>query len=78
MMGNGMIGGGMGVWMFLGTIFWILVIVGIVLLVVWGVQKGGGGGVGRAEESAMEILKKRYVRGEISKQEYEEKKRDLL
>jgi putative membrane protein len=78
MMGNGMMDGGMGLWMFLGMVFWILIIVGIVLLVVWGVQKGTGSGVGKAEEPAMEILKKRYARGEISKQEYEEKKKDLL
>ena len=78
MMGNGMMGGGMGIWMFLGMVFWILLIVGIVLLVVWVVQKAMGGGAGRLEESALEILKKRYARGEISKEEYEEKKRDLL
>ncbi len=78
MMGNGMMGGGMGIWMLLGIVFWILLIVGIVLLVVWVVQKAMGGGADRLEESALEILKKRYARGEISKEEYEEKKRDLL
>ena len=78
MMGNGMMDGGMGIGMFLGMIFWILLIAGIVLLVVWVVQKAVGGGAGRAQESALEILKKRYARGEISKEEYKEKKRDLL
>lgn len=78
MMGNGMTGGWMGIWMLFGMVFWILVIVGIVLLVVWVVQKAVGGGAGRIEGSALELLKKRYARGEISKEEFEEKKRDLL
>ncbi len=77
-MDGGMMGGGIGVWMLFSVIFWILVIVGIVLLVVWAVQKGTGGGAGRTEESALEILKKRYARGEISKEEFEEKKRHIL
>lgn len=78
MIGSGMMSGGMGLWMVLGTVFWILVIVGIVLLVVWVVQKAAGGGSDRNEKSALEILKKRYAQGEISKEEFEEKKRDLL
>jgi putative membrane protein len=32
----------------------------------------------RSADSALELLKKRYARGEIDKQEYEEKKKDLL
>lgn len=76
-MDSGMIGWNMGIWMVFNLIFWILVIVGIVLLVVWVGQKAVGGASG-TEESALEILKKRYARGEISKAEYEEKKRDLV
>jgi len=30
------------------------------------------------DESALEILKRRYVSGEINKEEYEEKRKDLL
>ena len=29
-------------------------------------------------ESALEILKKRYARGEINRQEFEEKKKELM
>ena len=29
-------------------------------------------------ESALDVLKKRYARGDISKQEFEERKRDLI
>lgn len=78
MMDNDITGGWMGSWMLFGIVFWILISAGIVLLVVWVVQKAMGGGGGGTEGSALEILKKRYASGEISKEEFEEKKRDLL
>lgn len=77
MMGNGIMGQGMGIWMLLGLIFWIFLIVGIVFLLIWVVRKASGRGTEK-EESALDILKKRYAKGEISKEEYEEKRRDLL
>ncbi|RJR51800.1 MAG: SHOCT domain-containing protein [Desulfobacteraceae bacterium] len=65
-----------GIFMFA---FWILVIIGMVFLIKWLVQNTRGGAThSRTEASrALEILKERYARGEIDKQEFEEKKRDL-
>ena len=68
--GYGM-GYGMGI---LGLIFWLLILIGLVLLIKY-LWEGGGT---RREESALELLKKRYARGEISKEEFEERKKDLL
>ncbi len=67
-------GMGYGMWI-IGLIFWILIIIGLVLLIKYFWE---GGGARRGEESALEILKKKYARGEISKEEFEEKKKDLL
>lgn len=63
---------GMGGWMFL---WWILIIVVIVGAVSFFVRQQGSSNL---EKSALDILKERYARGEISKQEFEEKKRDIL
>lgn len=72
--------GGLGfIGMFIGLIFWILIIVGVVLLIKWLIDQGKlGGQLSMTEESAMEILKKRYAKGEISKEEFEQMKRDLV
>ncbi len=57
-------------------LFWLLIIVGIVFLVKWIiVQTKSADG---ASETPLDILKKRYARGEINKEEFEEKKRDLI
>ena len=57
-------------------LFGMLLIVGIVLLAVW-LFRQSGTGRGR-EETPLEILKKRYAKGEIEKEEFEQKKRDLM
>ena len=80
-MGPGMMGWGYGmgwVGMILMVAFWIAIIVGIIFLIRWLViSTGTGGRAARSEESALEILKRRYARGEINKEEFEEKKKDL-
>jgi putative membrane protein len=66
-------------WMMMLTAFWILVLLGLALVVRWLWRAGSRPGTAQPEgESAMEILKKRYARGEVGKEEFEAKKRDLL
>ncbi len=73
--GNGMMGWGFG-----GGIVSILVIVllvaGGVLLFRWGSGTNGGSRLSGGR-SAIDILKERYARGEISREEYEEMKSDI-
>ena len=57
------------------ALFWIAVIVAIVFAVRYFIHQGRQSG--RAD-SSLEILKKRYAKGEIGKEEYEEKRKDLL
>lgn len=57
-------------------IFWIAFIVGIIFLVRWVVQQSRPG-ERKLEESSLELLNKRYARGEIDRNEYEQKKKDL-
>ncbi len=75
--GYGMMDGYGGVFMML---LWALLIVGIVLLIVWLVRQSGsrGGGSDDRVETALDILKKRYAKGEIGKEEFEQMKRELM
>ena len=61
---------GMMLFMFL---FWALVIIGIVLGIRWLVRQGRP----ESSDSAMEILRQRYARGEINREEFEAKRKDL-
>ena len=64
----------MGFGMFFMILFWVVLTVGVVMATRWFM----GQGTARLEDSALEILKKRYARGEINRQEFEERKMDLL
>jgi len=57
--------------------FWGLIIWAVVALVQGFSQTSGFRAPSDQQDSALEILKRRYARGEIGKEEYEEKKRDL-
>lgn len=66
-------GAGGLVMMLMMLVFWALFIAALVLAVRWLVGQRGGEG----RDEALEILRQRYARGEIDKQEFETRKRDL-
>jgi putative membrane protein len=55
-------------------LFWVLVVVALVALGKWIFDRSGDTPRGKP---ALDILKERYARGEIGKEEFEQKKRDL-
>jgi len=78
MMGPGMMGG-FG-WMWLMPVFWMVILGLIIWAIVASVRSSSEskGSDSSKADSALELLKKRYALGEIDKQEYEEKKKDLV
>jgi putative membrane protein len=67
-----------GYWVF-GVVFWALGIAAVVLLILslvrrtTGLRRGWYGG----EPDALEIARRRYAKGEITKEQFEQMKKDL-
>jgi putative membrane protein len=55
-------------------LFWALILLGVVALAKW--LFSGGGGTGSARPP-LDVLKERYARGEITREQYEQMRRDL-
>jgi putative membrane protein len=72
-------GPGMGWWMLFGGIIFVLFWGAIIALIVWVVRRIGRdtsvSSTGR--NTPLEIAKERYARGEITKEQFDQIKRDL-
>ncbi|MFN3974143.1 MAG: SHOCT domain-containing protein [Dehalococcoidia bacterium] len=74
MMGNNFPGWWMGIGLLWSLIFWGA----IVFLIVWGVRTLTSRREERPSQDPLTILKERYARGEITREQYEQMRQDLL
>lgn len=58
-------------------IFWVLIIVALVGGIRWIFQNSGKGQATHKPDRSLAILKERYAKGEINKEQYEQMKADL-
>ena len=68
---------GIGWWGHIGGILSLLFLAGLIVLIVWGIRKLSEGGGTTTKSDSIEIAKERYAKGEISKEEFEQIKKDL-
>ncbi len=61
----------------LGWIVWLIIIV-VIVWVVFQFKSGNPGHLNMSNETPLDILKKRFAKGEISKEEFEKMKKDLM
>ncbi|MGM0365928.1 MAG: SHOCT domain-containing protein [Actinomycetota bacterium] len=74
---SGYLWGGNIIGMLLGLVFFVLLVIGIIFLIVWLVKKVGSPDSGSRVDEPLQILKNRYARGEISREEYEQARKDI-
>jgi len=58
-------------------VFWLLLIGFVVFLLLENINKSPSQGPARGIESPLDILQKRYARGEITREQFEEMKKHL-
>jgi len=72
--------GDIGWWMMFGGLLMLVFWGGIIALIVWGVKKlveHSPGSDTTQKHDPLDIVKERYARGDISREEFEQIKKDL-
>ena len=68
--------GGFG--MIFGFIFFVAIVIGVILLIVWLVRRPGYNITEKTSAHSLEILKERYAKGELTKEQYDNMKKELI
>ena len=64
-------------WMALGGIFFVLFWAAVIFLLIWAVRRFSRNSATYEPRSALDIAKERYARGEITKEQFDQIKKDL-
>jgi len=68
---------GMGWWMAFGGVWMVIFWVGLIALIVWGITRLTRRNGSSSKHNPLNMAKERYARGEISREEFEQIKKDL-
>jgi len=74
MNGFGGHGWGMGLWWIIG----LIIVIAVVWTIVKGMNQNNQSANQKTGKTALDILKERYASGEIDKEEFEEREKDLM
>lgn len=64
-------------WMFIGPLFWLIIIGLVVYAVVSHNKRNTNVNFPEHNDTPLDIIKKRYARGELNKEQFEQMKKDL-
>ena len=70
-------GEGMGWWVMFGSLWMVIFWGGLIALIVWGITKLSRQSVPISKHDPLNIAKERYAKGELSREEFEQVKKDL-
>lgn len=70
-------GAGWGPWMLFHSLIWLLLLALVVAAAV-SLWRGSKSGNGSGAKSPLDLLNERYARGEIDREEYLQRKKDIL
>ncbi len=70
-------GDGLGWWIIFGGLFMVIFWGGLIALIVWTIIKLNRRGEATQKHSPLDVAKERYAEGEISREEFEQLKKDL-
>ena len=68
---------GMGWWMAFGWVWMVIFWGGLIALTIWGIKKLTERSGSALKGTPLDVAKERYAKGEISREEYTQLKKDL-